>query len=99
MVVREAAAMETASVVTTGSAPAEPIRDKENGFLCEDTPQDLARALGEALADPERLAAVGKNARKTIYLSWDAIIDEAVRRYGLLLERADAVARTGREWM
>lgn len=99
MVVREAAAMETASVVTTGSAPAEPIRDGENGFLCRDTPEDLARVLREALADPERLAAVGKNARKTIYLSWDAIIDEAVRRYGLMLEMAGAAARTGRDWM
>ena len=85
MVVREAAAMETASVVTTGGAPAEPILDRENGFLCKDTPQDLARVLEEALVEPERLAAIGKNARRTIYLSWDTIIDEAVRRYGLLL--------------
>ena len=37
MVVREAAAMETPSVVVEGSGAAEAVRHNENGFLCQDS--------------------------------------------------------------
>ena len=90
MVVREAAAMETPSVVAEGSGAAEAVRHNENGFLCRDDTDSLADVLRWALSHPEATAAVGKNARKTIYASWGGIIDQALERYeGLIARRRD----------
>jgi len=87
MVVHEAAAMETPSVVLRGSAAAEPVVDGENGFLCDDTPESLRAVLQAALADIERTRRVGRAARETIYVSWDDIAGRAVERYAALIER------------
>lgn len=85
MVVREAASMETPSIVTFGGAPAEPITDGENGFLCNNTADSLFEAMQKALHDPERLKAIGRAARKTIYLSWDQIMEDVLVRYQALI--------------
>ena len=87
MVVREAAAMETPSVVVAGSAAAEPIVDGENGFLCQNAPESLLASIENALSDQQRLTAIGQQARKSIYLSWDVIIDQAIARYEHLTAR------------
>jgi glycosyltransferase involved in cell wall biosynthesis len=90
MVVREAAAMGTPSVVVRGSATAEPIRNGENGFLCEDTAESLYSVIRHALDDPESTRSIGITARKTIYLSWDDIAAHAVDRYAALIEKTKA---------
>lgn len=90
MVVREAAAMETPSVVVRGCATAEPILDRENGFLCENTTESLCQIINMALSDPAATKQIGKNARKTIYLSWDDIAKATVERYAALIERHKA---------
>ncbi len=87
MVVREAAAMGTPSVVVRGCATAEPIIDRENGFLCEDTTESLCQMIQMALSDREMTRRIGSAARKTIYLSWDAIAKNTVDRYTALIER------------
>ena len=87
MVVREAAAMGTPSVVVRGCATAEPIIDRQNGFLCDDTTQSLCDVLNMTLSDHAMTKEVGKSARKTIYLSWDDIASSTVERYQALIER------------
>lgn len=87
MVVREAAAMETPSVVVRGCATAEPILDRQNGFLCEDTTQSLCDVIRMALSDPAMTKRIGKTARRTIYLSWDDIAEKTIKRYESLIER------------
>lgn len=87
MVVREAAAMETPSVVVRGCATAEPIIDRQNGFLCEDTTQSLCDIIRLALSDPAATKKIGQSARKTIYLSWDDIASITLDRYQALIER------------
>ena len=94
MVVREAAAMETPSVVVRGCATAEPILNMENGFLCEDTTQSLCEVLHKTLSDREATQRIGKAARKTIYLSWDDIAASATARYESLIERNTRIPRT-----
>ena len=90
MVVRESAAMETPSVVVRGCATAEPIIDRENGFLCEDTTQSLCEMIDLALSDPAMTRRIGQAARKTIYLSWDDIAATTLDRYAALIERNQA---------
>lgn len=85
MVVREAAAMGTPAVVVRGSSAAEGITDGENGFLCADESEDLARVIAGALSDPRRLRAVGDRAKETIPIPWDRLLDQVVTRYGELI--------------
>ncbi len=93
MVVREAAALGTPSVVVQGCATAEPIIDRENGFLCEDETESLCKIIDLALADLEMTARVGAAARKTIYLSWDDIAATMLERYTALIERHKSTAK------
>ena len=87
LVVREAAAMHTPSVVVGGSSAAEGIRDGENGFLCADDPADLARVIDGALRDPALLEAVGNCAYETIPIPWYKLVDQVIERYGQLIRR------------
>ena len=93
MVLREAAAMGTPGVVVRGSSAAEGITDGENGFLCENDPADLARVIAAALADPARLQQVGEQAKATIPIPWDKLLDQVVARYGELIQNRRAVAQ------
>ena len=86
LVVREAAAMRTPSVVVRGSSAAECVRDGENGFLCEDDPADLARVIDGALSDGDRLARVGEAALATIPIPWSQLVDDVVSRYAFLAD-------------
>ena len=92
MVIREAAVMGTPSVMVRGSTAAEVIRDRENGFLCENDPRDLARVLGEVMGDRELLRRTGEKARETIPVPWTDVLEKAVERY----ERLVALNKEGR---
>ena len=92
MVVREAAVMGTPSVMVRGSTAAEIIRDRENGFLCENDPKDLARVISGILADPVLRDRTGQAAKETIPIPWSKVLETAVVRY----ERLVALSREGR---
>lgn len=92
MVVREAAVMGTPSILVRNSTAAEVIRDGENGFLCDNDPQDLARVITEAIKDPEKLKAIGSMARETIPVPWEKVLETAVERYTRLV----ALGREGK---
>ena len=92
MVVREAAVMGTPSVMVRGSTAAEVIRDGENGFLCENNPQDLAKVIRGILEDPEMRNRVGHTARETIPVPWSRVLETAAERY----ERLVALGKEGK---
>ena len=92
MVVREAAVMGTPSVLVRNSTAAEVIRHGENGLLCKNDPKDLARVIREALKDPARLKTIGQNARETIPVPWEKVLEKAVERY----ERLIALGKEGK---
>ena len=85
LVVREAAAMGTPSVVVRGSSAAEGIRDGENGFLCADDPDDLARGIDAALSDRQALERVGRAALETIPIPWSKLVDDVLQKYAGLV--------------
>ncbi len=86
LVVKEAAVMLTPSVVTEGSSTAEVITDKVNGFVAKNTPESLADTIAAALRDKERIIRAGKEARATIPVSWDLVIDQVLVRYQELIK-------------
>ena len=87
MVVREAAVMGTPSVMVKGSTAAEIINPGVNGLLCENDPQNLAQVMTEALKDPAGLKAIGEQAKETIPVPWEKVLEKAVERYERLIAR------------
>jgi glycosyltransferase involved in cell wall biosynthesis len=84
--------MGTPSVLVRNSTAAEIIRHGENGFLCENTPKDLAKVITHALKDPAKLERIGQNARDTIPVPWEKVLETAADRY----ERLIALGREGK---
>ena len=81
-----ASASANSSVTVLGSSAAECITDGENGLLCRDDADDLARVVKAALADREALAAMGQRARDTIPIPWTQLVDNVLERYRALVK-------------
>lgn len=86
LVVREAAASDTASVIVAGSCASEGVTDGRNGFLIDENAESLASKLIELCAQPERMKAVGKGAGDELYISWEDAVAHAYDRYGAVIE-------------
>lgn len=86
LVVREAAAMGTPSVLPIGSTASEVINAGVNGFLAERTPEAYAAIIRNLASRRHDLAAAGINARATIARSWDDVIDEVADRYAHIIK-------------
>ena len=84
MVVREAAAAGTPSILIEGSCAAEGVTDGVNGFLCKNTPDDIAAAMQRSLLTAKE---VGERARETIPKPWSRIMEDVVERYDALIRR------------
>ena len=82
MVVREAAAAGTPSLLISGSCAAEGVTDGVNGFLCENTPEAICETMRRALP---KAKAVGEKARETIPVPWSEIMKIVVSRYEALI--------------
>lgn len=87
LVIREAAAMGTPSVAIAGSAAAESITDRVNGFLCEDTSQSLADVLIFSVNNRELLKKLGEEAFKSIPIPWETVLKTAVKRYEYVISQ------------
>ena len=86
LVVREAAASDTASVIVAESCASEGVEDNRNGFLIDENAASLAAKLEDLCADPERMYAVGKRAGDELYISWTDAVAHAYDRYGAVID-------------
>lgn len=84
IVVREAAACGLASVLIKGSCAAEGITHKRNGYLIEETAEDMAALLKEVCKDLSEVRRVGDCAMDEIYISWEESVSRAYERYGII---------------
>jgi glycosyltransferase involved in cell wall biosynthesis len=83
MVLREAASMQTPSLLVAGSTSAENLVDGKNALIArDDSPEAIAERIQNGLAD---LDTIGKNALKTIPVSWDKIMEKVVAEYEALI--------------
>ena len=81
LVVREAAAMHTPSLMLAGSTAATAISDGINGFVSPNSLDEYAQRIVTLMEKPELVARVGTKASKTISRSWESVIEEVVLRY------------------
>ena len=86
LVVREAAASNTASVIVSGSCASEGVMDGRNGFLIDENAESLAAKLKVLCAAPERMKAVGENAGDELYISWEDAVAHAFERYEIVID-------------
>ena len=87
LVVREAAALHTPSIMLEGSTAATILRDGENGFL---SPQDLDSFVARVrslMADRDLVRRVGLTASRSIVRPWEDVVDEGLDRYDALIAR------------
>lgn len=86
IVIREAAAVGTPSVVIANSNAAEGIVDNVNGFLSDNDSLSYANRILSIIKDRELLRKVGEKAKDTIYRDWESIVDEVYQRYIDIIE-------------
>ena len=84
MVVREAAAVGTPSILMRGSCAAEGVTDGVNGLLCENTAESVCDCMRRGLSNR---GALGQAARATIPQPWRKIVADARTRYEALVRR------------
>ena len=87
LVIREAAAMHTPSILVKGSSSAENVTDNFNGFLVNNSVDSFAEKLRELTGSPERIELAGLNASQSIARSWESVTEEVLDRYKKLMER------------
>lgn len=88
LVIREAAALSTPSVLLRGSTAAEVIRDDENGFLADASEEAFAARVAEVLRDDHARLLAGRGARRTLCRTWESVAGEVRARYvGILSGR------------
>lgn len=87
LVIREAAAMHTPSILARNSTASEIINDNFNGFLTENDPISLSQRMTELLSDKSKVKLAGENASCTIARSWSSIIDEVNDRYSFWMNK------------
>lgn len=87
MVVREAAAMGTPSILIAGSSAAESITDGYNGFACQNTKESIAQTIQYVIDHPEVKWQVSKTAQETIPVEWATLLVKVVARYAALIEK------------
>lgn len=86
IVVREAAACGTASVLVRGSCAAEDVTDGENALLIEEDGESLRALLDRVGRDRPLLRRLGQQALEQLYLSWEDSVRRAYSRYAVVLD-------------
>jgi len=87
LVIREAGAMHTPSILVKGASSAENVIDNFNGFLVENSVESFSGKLIELMHAPEKIRVAGLNASKSIARSWESVTEEVLDRYNKLMKR------------
>lgn len=86
IVVREAAACGTGSVLLRGSCAAEGIDDMDTGILIDENIESMCSAIKYTCSNREEIYNLGSRAMDKIYISWEDSVKKAVDRYQIVYE-------------
>lgn len=84
LVVKEAAACGCASLLVEGSCAAEGVEGGVSGILAKEDARDCAEQILKTVNE-DGLKAIGENAEKYVYLSWEDAVAQAHSRYEEIL--------------
>ncbi len=85
LTIYECGALGTPSIVTANMATAEQIKDGFNGFITDGSSEEIAKKIDEILSEKLDLKSVAENARRTMNLTWDEVIDKYLEMYNNVL--------------
>jgi glycosyltransferase involved in cell wall biosynthesis len=94
LVVREAAASSTPSLLVKDSCAAEGIIDGDTGFLCLESAHSVARKIEQIIDNKDLLSRVGKNAQDNIYISWNESVTNAYERYQVVIDKFNSTTKS-----
>lgn len=86
LVIREAAAMGTPSILLSGSTASEVIADRKNGFLVEKNPDKFSELIIHLSQNRDDLRNAADGARQTLVRSWENVVEEVSERYKTLIQ-------------
>lgn len=98
LVVREAAASATPSVLVKDSCAAEGIVDGETGFICFESAHSYADKIDKIIDNKDILNRVGLQAQNDIYISWEDSIKNAFERYQIVIDKFNSTPHGTYEW-
>jgi 1,2-diacylglycerol 3-alpha-glucosyltransferase len=87
LTVKESAAMRLPAVLIRGSSTAEGIADGENGFMSENDPVAYAQTIQRAMSTLSLRRAAGDGAFRTLYNSWESVLEQVDLRYREILSQ------------
>lgn len=86
IVKQEAAFFHVPTLFGKGAVTSEGVIDKYNGYLSEDTPEDIANTIESALKNKSEKEKIGDNAFKTIFSTWSDVLKDVQKRYEKAIE-------------
>lgn len=86
LVVREAAAMGTPSLLLKGSTASEVITDLDNGYLVDRNIEEISGMIKVLEKEREGLIKTGIKARNTLVRSWEDVVGEVIDRYEVAIK-------------
>ncbi len=86
LVVLEASAMKTPSVLIKNSTPAEIATENFNCFLCEPTPECMAEKIKEALSNTQKLNEIASNAQAELGKNWEQTAQFCLTEYQRIIK-------------
>lgn len=87
LVVREAAAMGTPSLLLKGSTASEVIYDRMNGYLVDKNVEEIANIIKYLDKERNEVLQTGIKARNTLVRSWEDIVGEVLERYEVAIKK------------
>lgn len=85
LVKREAACFNVPTLFGKGAATAEDISDKVNGYLTENNASDMAKVITYAITHKDERDKIGEEAHKTLYVSWQTVVENVASEYEKLM--------------
>ena len=85
--VRESCTMKTPCLLTKESNAAEPFKDGINGYLANETVEDMKNKIIEIFSNPEQMTKVGIASSNTIPISFEVMSNRTYTRYQEIIEK------------
>ena len=98
LVVREAAASATPSILVKDSCAAEGIIDGETGFICFESSHSIAETIHRIIDNKDLIGRVGNQAQNNIYISWEDSINSAYERYQIVIDKFNSTPHGPYKW-
>lgn len=81
----EAACQKTPTLFVKGTLASEGVRNNVDGFTCYEGHEAFASRIAKLMDNPALLATVGEGAFRSLYHTWDQVVDEVFDNYCRLL--------------